>query len=112
MFIRTKDIVYKVLNMKTYCGKKFYYVGNEMVIPDDKVIKQTKTIECDEFVYEKQGYDLPQRCYQNCRGVWFDEQAIYILNEQEISTIKGAIWTDKGLIYVAKMNDEGEMELI
>ena len=27
-------------------------------------------------------------------------------------TIKGAIWTDKGLIYVAKMNDKGELELI
>lgn len=26
--------------------------------------------------------------------------------------IKGAIWTDKGLIYVAKMNDKGELELI
>jgi len=27
-------------------------------------------------------------------------------------TIYGAIWTDKGLIYVAKMNDKGEFELI
>ena len=26
--------------------------------------------------------------------------------------VYGAIWTDKGLIYVAKMNDEGELELI
>ena len=26
--------------------------------------------------------------------------------------IYGAIWTDKGLIYVAKMNDKGELELI
>ena len=26
--------------------------------------------------------------------------------------IKGAIWTDKGLTYVAKMNDKGELELI
>lgn len=24
----------------------------------------------------------------------------------------GAIWTDKGLIYVAKMNEEGELELL
>ena len=24
----------------------------------------------------------------------------------------GAIWTDKGLIYVAKMNEKGELELI
>ena len=26
--------------------------------------------------------------------------------------IYGAIWTDKGLIYVAKMNEKGELELI
>lgn len=26
--------------------------------------------------------------------------------------IYGAIWTDKGLIYVAKMNDKGELELL
>lgn len=24
----------------------------------------------------------------------------------------GAIWTNKGLIYVAKMNDKGELELL
>ena len=24
----------------------------------------------------------------------------------------GAIWTDKGLIYVAKMNEKGELELL
>ena len=27
-------------------------------------------------------------------------------------SIYGAIWTDKGLIYVAKMNDKGELELL
>lgn len=27
------------------------------------------------------------------------------------NTIYGAIWTDKGLIYVAKMNEKGELEL-
>lgn len=26
--------------------------------------------------------------------------------------IYGAVWTDKGLIYVAKMNDTGELELL
>ena len=26
--------------------------------------------------------------------------------------IYGAIWTDKGLIYVAKMNKKGELELL
>ena len=28
------------------------------------------------------------------------------------ATFYGAIWTDKGLIYVAKMNEKGELELL
>ena len=28
------------------------------------------------------------------------------------SPIYGAIWTNKGLIYVAEMNDKGELELL
>ena len=29
-----------------------------------------------------------------------------------LTCIYGAIWTDKGLIYVAKMNEKGELELL
>lgn len=64
--------------------------------------KQADTIEelCDEFVI------------------------VSILTEQNFITkypksylhkgfnIYGAIWTGKGLIYVAKMNDKGELELL
>ena len=32
--------------------------------------------------------------------------------KQEGFEIYGAIWTDKGLIYVAKLNDKGELELL
>lgn len=37
-----------------------------------------------------------------------------ILNalKEEKEEVYGAIWTNKGLIYVAKMNDKGEFELI
>lgn len=31
---------------------------------------------------------------------------------KKIIAIYGAIWTKKGLIYVAKMNDKGELELL
>lgn len=32
--------------------------------------------------------------------------------ERYYGTVYGAIWTDKGLIFVAKMNDKGELELL
>ncbi len=34
------------------------------------------------------------------------------VNSPQMKTIYGAIWTEKGLTYVAKMNDEGELELL
>ena len=36
------------------------------------------------------------------------------LNHWTVDMIKpyGAIWTDKGLIYVARMNEEGKFELL
>ena len=42
-----------------------------------------------------------------------DERKTIPLNEfDDLSKIYGAIFTDKGIIYVAKMNDEGELELL
>ena len=40
------------------------------------------------------------------------DQAKYWLKQDNYAVIYGAIWTDKGLIYVAKMNDKGELELL
>ena len=63
--------------------------------------KQADTIEelCDEFVYVEEG------CYPEIS----DELD---LMQTKSTIIFGAIWTDKGLIYVAKMNDKGELELL
>ena len=73
----------------------------------DDLIKVSDTIEelCDEFVIIdednepniKQGRDI-----HHCRRIWAINNCL----------IYGAIWTDKGLIYVAKMNDKGELELL
>lgn len=78
--------------------------------PYYKDCKQADTIEelCDEIVL----YDNQLNTY----GV-FVKKVIgfkWLQNHIEIykgMTIYGAIWTSKGLIYVAKMNDKGELEL-
>lgn len=45
-----------------------------------------------------------------------DEDANYLYEENPNfvfdGNVCGAIWTDKGLIYVAKMNEKGELELL
>ena len=53
---------------------------------------------CDEFVYE----------YQT--GAMVINKKIIAM--PDIVKTYGAIWTDKGLIYVAKMNEKGELELL
>lgn len=68
------------------------------------IIKQADTIEelCDRFVAKT--YDITQ--------YWVEQ---YLENAKKycgIETIYGAIWTDKGLLYVAKMGSEGKLELI
>ena len=80
---------------------------NEYISHNGQVLKEADTIEelCDEFVF----IDI---------GIRQDKKYIFqSLKEAESKDFLydkcyGAIWTDKGLIYVAKMNDKGELELL
>lgn len=90
-YIRTKDEIF-VLSTK-----------HEHLADEYGAINQADTIEelCNEFVL----------CEDNHYCIVSDIEA------KEMATtnygiIYGAIWTDKGLIYVAKMNDKGELELL
>lgn len=77
----------------------------------DEVIKIADTIEelCDELVIiQKDFRDLlnaDTHCLQTLKRY-------YEINKIEVLGIYGAIWTNRGLIYVAKMNDKGVLELL
>ena len=79
-------------------------------VKKDYIEKQADTIEelCDEFVI------LPLNQNKKVISHFLRTPKIddigHFLNDSHI--IYGAIWTDKGLIYVAKMNDKGELELL
>ena len=74
------------------------------------IVKQAETIEelCDEFVEESTPLMKPSIRKYN--------KKLFINNIKDLSKyaykIYGAIWTPKGLIFVAKMNEKGEFELI
>lgn len=76
-----------------------------------KILKQADTIEelCDGFItIGKDDFKLIWNKYEydECfKGNVFPKDDILI-------ELYGAIWTDKGLIYVAKMNEKGELELL
>lgn len=87
-YIRTKDGIYEL------DGFGFRY-------PKD--YKKADTIEelCDCFIGK-----VSDEEYIHLIGLW------EVKNYQAIKEVYGTIWTDKGLIYVAKMNEKGELELL
>ena len=79
------------------------------------IVAESDNIEelCDEFViYDKdQNNGLPITCPKER----LTEIKPYIqigMQKQFNCWLKGAIWTGKGLIYVAKMNEKGELCLL
>ena len=109
-YIRTKDGIIEV-NPK---------ITNEQIdISLGKNTPRAITIEklCDEFV----AVSKDNKCrslvkIEKTGNRWVEDkitQWCEILKNKLVNwNIYGAIWTDKGLIYVAKMNEKGELELL
>lgn len=108
-YIRTKDGI--ILNpAPLYCG------NNEFGTCMGEEARQADTIEelCDEFVLDHPLFG------DNCKCLYHSfEKAKNGIKKRSDNAhnlydfiIYGAIWTDKGLIYVAKMNKKGELELL
>lgn len=82
-------------------GKPYATNNGGWVIYKESIVKEADTIEelCDEFivVIENKPHLIPRE--------WLKQEII-------VDVLYGAIWTDKGLIYVAKMNDKGELVVL
>lgn len=122
-YIRTKDG--RVFKLETYNQVNGYYsCSRSYGCYEDEIDKIDDTIEelCDEFVDTSElkttntgGWLYDEFDSKNKCLVYYaeDERRTIPLNEfEDLSKIYGAIWTDKGLIYVAKMNEKGELELL
>ena len=105
-----------VINLSSDCSSSSLSIkykkitGEDFFIPKNEIVDKADTIEelCDEFVI----------AYENgARIVYGDLEwaKVKVMANSKIgikSIIYGSIWTDKGLIYVAEMNDKGELELL
>jgi len=106
-YIRLKDRIAKVDAEDSEC----YYFDNlkKFVYKDEgyKVADNVKDL-CNTFVFDS-GEEEPLICTYEELVYWFKHS-----KEQQYKTRNcyGAIWTSKGLIYVAKMNKDGVLELI
>lgn len=111
MYIRTKDGVYDTSKGLYTPSIKMYAIGIKTIYEDD-IIKQSESLEelCDMFIDEE-----TKTIFHKHNGyvINWKTNMVYSLKalSESYHSVKGAIWTDKGLIYVAKMNENGEMEL-
>lgn len=106
-YIRTEDGFLLEVIRESESKKSYITKPNGWVIHKYRVIKQANTIEelCDEFVIKAYISSYPQIYHS------VDLKELNEFREKD-TIVYGAIWTDKGLIYVAKMNDKGELCLI
>ena len=118
-YIRTNEGIFEVLDKET----DICVLTNKAWKYKKDIISQADTIEglCDEFVYiNKVGkFDKPYVIHFQLLNRKFTEPTIkekldyiYKCYKKDLHKIKGAIYTDKGLIYVAKPNNKGGFELI
>lgn len=108
-YIRTKDGIYENKPLEKHLGKR-RGKGFEIVFKEQDIINQANTIEelCDELVFDNVYHS---RMTPSAMHTKENQEVIKSYLKQNI-VCYGAIWTDKGLIYVAKMNEKGELELL
>ena len=135
-YVRTVDgriidldrVVYgrKVIHLKqnTFenCWAGYYWYsddyGYEIECRDLDIVAQADTIEelCDCLILWKQIILIRHSKAKDDIDEIAIKQGSYAWNKEKYKeaykNTYGAIWTDKGLTYVAKMNDKGELELL
>ena len=80
-----------------------------------EIVKVADTIEelCDLFVmFCPNAHRRKIRVYETMYSISLYFKRDKRWNGNMVDKVYGAIWTDKGLIYVAKMNSKGELELL
>ena len=120
-YIRTKDGVYEASKGLYTPSIKMFAIGT-VTIYDEQIIRKSENVEelCDEFVmthYFKETNYTKREVLKEDKNLMIEAIRLKKIHNKDKElknefNIYGAIWTDKGLIYVAKLNDKGVLELI
>ena len=122
-YIRTKDGIYEFVDFpKTDSANHYGYKDKKtginmlMTLNESKKYSQADTIEelCDFFlIWDKNQHNgVPVFVPPNKDLLGVKMLLLEGMRRGYECWLRGAIWTDKGLIYVARMNKEGELELL
>lgn len=117
-YIRTKDgrIIENnnyIRIENNYIFEKFIFLGEQQERHYGEVFKQADNIEelCDELVSDNRILPPIHTFKRETRTEMLRNRLKYEYYKGN-TDVKGAIWTDKGLIYVAKMNEKGNLCLL
>ena len=111
MYIRTKNRIYEVESVLRDNGfVKGYNVGEMAFITKDQVINQSENLLelIDEFVVIRDGTKINQLV----RTDDINYLKEMMREDKRIIEVKGAIWTDFGLKYIARLTEDRGVELI
>lgn len=117
-YIRTKDEILEsnglIQSNSTIEENAILVCGGHFAIPMSLIIKQADTIEelCDQFVMFTNCSKRKIRVCQTMRSISLYFKRDKRWNGNMVDKVYGAIWTEWGLKYVAKMNNEGDLELL
>ncbi len=124
MFVRTENGIYEVISLKKEKFGKYYCyrvdrknINKYSLVAETSILKQADTIEelCDCFYWDcKDGFNIHNFMnYSIAKDTWDEYVSDCLIDEEKIeSNMYGCIKTSKGLIYVAKMNEKGELKLL
>lgn len=101
-YIRTKDKIEKVPND----------YANKLVECPNLIIADAIEELCDRYVIIHKYGEQPKEMSFYEAEYFIDVWTRKVKSNDPITAIYGAIWTGKGLIYVAKMNEKGELGLL
>ena len=96
-YIRTNNQIIETIKLKELTSEKYV---NDCIQSGFATSDKIEDL-CDEFIM------INNSCFTKPQII-----DVTTLDMYKGETIYGAIWVDKGLIYVAKMNEKGEFELL
>ena len=104
-YIRTESGVYELYDTRNGATNHWGYRVNERLtmLLDEESLKDRKTSDSIEELIDV--YVCNELIFLSMEQL---NHYCYIRNKD----IYGAVWTSKGLIYVAKMDKDGELELL
>ena len=110
-YIRTEyGHIYEYVEIRIYPSQyhKFGLYRHNLNSEYELIIAQSDTIEelCDCYV------GIIDNQHSIIENLTLKGIRVNLMASGKQADIYGAIWTDKGLIYVAKLNENGKLELI